>query len=264
MFEDVLRSFLEGKISLSETEQVILRRFYEKTEELFLDLERDKRQGFPEVIFAAGKTVDHVLSAVGKFLEKKGIAFVSNVDDEKKNAIKSRFGNHHIKEAGRLLVIKKEKNSLEKTIGTVGVITAGTSDVPFAEETSLILEELGVLVKKSYDAGVAGMHRPFYALKRTKDSDLLIVFAGMEGVLPSLIASATDLPVIAVPTPVGYGFGGNGIGALTTMLQSCVAGLLVVNIGNTVGAAAAAVRILRKIRGVQGGKSARDSGVNKE
>lgn len=153
-----------------------------------------------------------------------------------------------IKEAGRLVVLKRENTTLEKLNGKVGVITAGTSDVPFAEETSLILEELGVNVQKVYDAGVAGIHRSFYALSKTEDSDLLIVFAGMEGILPSLIASLTDLPVIAVPTPVGYGFGGEGLGALSTMLQTCVPGLVVVNIGNTVGAAAAAVRILRRIR----------------
>ncbi|ACB10153.1 nickel pincer cofactor biosynthesis protein LarB [Thermotoga sp. RQ2] len=248
MFEDVLRSLASGEITIQEAEEKILSKFFERTNELMLDMERDKRQGFPEIVFALGKTKEQTIAAVEKFLERKGIAFVSGLDEEKKRELKDRFSDYVIKEAGRLVVLKRENTTLEKLNGKVGVITAGTSDVPFAEETSLILEELGVSVQKVYDAGVAGIHRSFYALSKTKDSDLLIVFAGMEGILPSLIASLTDLPVIAVPTPVGYGFGGEGLGALSTMLQTCVPGLVVVNIGNTVGAAAAAVRILRRIR----------------
>ncbi|AJG41659.1 phosphoribosylaminoimidazole carboxylase [Thermotoga sp. RQ7] len=246
MFESILNALLKGEIALEEAEKKILETFYERTDELMLDLERERRQGFPEVVFASGKTTKHIILAVEKFLEKKGIAFVSHLDEEKKKVVKDRFREYEIKEAGRLLVVKKG-NFPERLDGTVGVITAGTSDVPFAEETSLILEELGVTVRKVYDAGVAGIHRSFYALKQVKDADLIMVFAGMEGILPSLVASLTDLPVIAVPTPIGYGHGGEGTGALTTMLQTCVPGLLVVNIGNTVGAAAAAVRILRRI-----------------
>jgi len=133
-------------------------------------------------------------------------------------------------------------------LGTVGLVTAGTSDIAYARECGLLLSELGAAVIEAFDAGAAGIHRPELSLRAVKDADVLIVFAGMEGVLPPLIASLTAQPVIAVPTPVGYGHGGAGEGALSTMLQTCVPGVLVVNIGNAVGAAAGAVRILRSQR----------------
>ncbi|HBF10998.1 MAG TPA: phosphoribosylaminoimidazole carboxylase, partial [Thermotoga neapolitana] len=175
MFEDVLRSLASGEITIQEAEEKILSKFFERTNELMLDMERDKRQGFPEIVFALGKTKEQTIAAVEKFLERKGIAFVSGLDEEKKRELKDRFFGYVIKEAGRLVVLKRENTTLEKLNGKVGVITAGTSDVPFAEETSLILEELGVNVQKVYDAGVAGIHRSFYALSKTEDSDLLIV-----------------------------------------------------------------------------------------
>ncbi len=101
----------------------------------------------------------------------------------------------------------------------MGIVTAGTADVPYAQETALILEELGFDLITAFDIGASGMHRPLLGLKKARDADLLIVFAGMDGVLPTLIASLTDLPLIAVPTPVGYGHGGQGEAALSTMLQ---------------------------------------------
>ena len=132
-------------------------------------------------------------------------------------------------------------------LGTVGVITAGTADVPLASECALLLEELGAQVIRAFDFGVSGIHRPFLGIRQTLEADVLVVFAGMDGILPTMIASLTELPVIAVPTPIGYGYGGAGETALRAMLQSCVPGLLVLNIGNSVGAAAAAVRILKAV-----------------
>jgi len=119
--------------------------------------------------------------------------------------------------------------------------------VPYAQECALLLEELGARVVRSFDAGVAGIHRPVMSLQKMQSASVLVVFAGMEGALPTVLASLTDLPVVAVPTPVGYGLGGRGEAALGTMLQSCSPGVTVVNIGNSVGAAAAAVRILRAV-----------------
>ncbi|NJE13154.1 nickel pincer cofactor biosynthesis protein LarB [Thermococcus sp. LS2] len=259
MLEELLKSYKRGELNEEEVKEKILKLFYEESESFLLDLEREKRIGFPEVIFAEGKMTEHLLSIVGKVLEKKDIVFISNVDSEKENALRERFSKFEIKKAGRLMAIRKGKH-IHRTLGTVGIITAGTSDIPYAEECALILEELGVRIIKSYDSGVAGIHRPFLSLKRMKEADLLIVFAGMEGVLPTLIASLTHLPIIAVPTPVGYGFGGKGEGALTTMLQSCVPGILVVNIGNTIGAAAGAIRILRAIRRDKIGEAGENKG----
>jgi len=245
--KEILKSYKSGEFNEEQVEEKILKLIYKEGESFLLDLERENRIGFPEVVLGEGKTPEHLIDIIEKILERKEIVFVSNVTQEQETIIREKFSNFEIKKAGRLITIKKS-NPNYKISGTVGIITAGTSDVPYAEECALILEELGVNVLKSYDAGVAGIHRPFLALKRMKKAELLIIFAGMEGVLPTLIASLTDLPIIAVPTPIGYGFGGQGTGALTTMLQTCVPGILVVNIGNSIGAAAGAVRILKAIR----------------
>ena len=253
MFKDILRSYKEGEFGEEEAGEKILKLFYEGKGEFLLDLEREKRIGFPEIIFGEGKTPEQLLNIAEKVLEKGEKIFISNVDCEKENALRGAFSRFEIEKAGRLVVIKKGRHTYEPS-GTVGIITAGTSDIPYAEECVLILEEFGAKVTKSYDSGVSGVHRPFLSLKRMKGAELLIVFAGMEGVLPTLVASLTDLLIIAVPTSIGYGFGGGGEGALTTMLQTCAPGILVVNIGNTIGAAAGAIRILRAIeRGRFGG-----------
>ncbi|MCD6570021.1 MAG: nickel pincer cofactor biosynthesis protein LarB [Deltaproteobacteria bacterium] len=247
MLKGLLESYKRGELSEEEVEEKVLRLFYEEGEGFLLDLHRAKRIGFPEVIFAPGKRPEHLIKIAEKILAKKEIVFISNINSEKENILRETFSGLKIEKAGRLIVIKK-RDHIHESLGTVGIITAGTSDTPYAGECSLILKKFGVRVIKSYDSGVSGIHRPLLSLKQVKNSDVLIVFAGMEGVLPTLIASLTELPVIAVPTPIGYGFGGEGKGALTTMLQTCVPGVLVVNIGNTVGAAAGAIRILRAIR----------------
>ncbi len=257
MFKEILELYKRGELSGQDAEEKILRLFYEEGEDFLLDLHRGKRIGFPEVIFAQGKTIEHLLGITEKILKKKGIVFISNIDSEKGNKLREAFPGLKIEKAGRVIVIKK-RDHIHEGLGTVGIITAGTSDIPYAKECSLILKELGAEVINSYDSGASGIHRPHLSLKKVRDSDVLIVFAGMEGVLPTLIASMTDLPVIAVPTPIGYGFGGEGKGALTTMLQTCVPGILVVNIGNTVGAAAGAIRVLRAIGRGRGGEAKQD------
>ncbi|MEA3222527.1 MAG: nickel pincer cofactor biosynthesis protein LarB [Thermodesulfobacteriota bacterium] len=257
MLKETLELYKRGRLSGQEAEERILRLFYEEGEDFLLDLHRGNRIGFPEVIFAQGKTIEHLLVITEKVLEKNDIVFISNIDHEGGNKLEEAFSGLKVEKAGRVIVIKK-RDHMQEGLGTVGVITAGTSDIPYAKECSLILKELGAEVINSYDTGASGVHRPHLSLKKVKDSDVLIVFAGMEGVLPTLIASMTDLPVIAVPTPIGYGFGGEGKGALTTMLQTCVPGVLVVNIGNTVGAAAGAVRVLRAIERGMGGEAKQD------
>jgi len=249
MFRKILKSYKRGELSEEEAGEEILKLFYEGGGDFLLDLHREKRLGFPEVILAEGKTAEPLLSIVEKVLEKGERIFISNIDSEKENMLRDAFSRFEIRKAGRLMVIKRGGHTCEPC-GTVGIITAGTSDIPYAEECILILEELGAKVTKSYDSGISGIHRLFLSLKRTRGAELLIVFAGMEGALPTLIAALTDLLVIAVPTPIGNGIGGKGEGALTTMLQTCVPGVLVVNIGNTVGAAAGAIKILRAIRKV--------------
>jgi hypothetical protein len=199
------------------------------------------------VIYAEGKTMDQLLLITRNLFERNGHVFISTLDDAKEGMLADAFPGAEVKKAGRLLVIKNRDLEHQES-GCVGIITAGTADAPYAVETALILEEMGAEVIRAFDFGASGVHRPLLGLKKAHGADILIIFAGMDGVLPTLMASLTDQPIIAVPTPVGYGFGGNGIAALSTMLQCCVPGVTVVNIGNTVGAAGSAIRILKAMK----------------
>ena len=245
--QEILAAVRRGVLTETEAETRIMKLLYERGEDFLLDLHREKRIGFPEVVYAAGKSVPQLLAIAAAILEEKGAVFVSGLDDERESALRGRFPDRILRQAGRVLVIRADAE-VPAPLGTVGLVTAGTSDIPYARECGLILSELGAQVVEAFDAGAAGMHRPELGLRKVRHADVLIVFAGMEGVLPPLIASLTPQPVIAVPTPIGYGHGGLGEGALCTMLQTCVPGVLVVNIGNAVGAAAGAVRILKAIR----------------
>ena len=250
--QEILAAVRWGDLTEAEAETRIMALLYEQSEDFLLDLHREKRIGFPEVVYAAGKSVPQLLAIAAAILEEKGAVFVSGLDDERESALRGRFPDRILRQAGRVLVIRADAE-VPAPLGTVGLVTAGTSDIPYARECGLILSELGAQVVEAFDAGAAGMHRPELGLRKVRHADVLIVFAGMEGVLPPLIASLTPQPVIAVPTPIGYGHGGLGEGALCTMLQTCVPGVLVVNIGNAVGAAAGAVRILKAMRKGGGG-----------
>jgi len=245
--QEILAAVRWGDLTEAEAETRIMALLYEQSEDFLLDLHREKRIGFPEVVYAAGKSVPQLLAIAAAILEEKGAVFVSGLDDERESALRGRFPDRILRQAGRVLVIRADAE-VPAPLGTVGLVTAGTSDIPYARECGLILSELGAQVVEAFDAGAAGMHRPELGLRKVRHADVLIVFAGMEGVLPPLIASLTPQPVIAVPTPIGYGHGGLGEGALCTMLQTCVPGVLVVNIGNAVGAAAGAVRILKAMQ----------------
>lgn len=247
MIRELLEKVSRGEIKIEDAQEDIVQALYEQGEDFLLDLHRHRRIGFPEVIYARGKSVDQVLRIVRSFLDKSGRAFVSLIDDEMDDAVRQAFPTSRIIRAGSLMAVAVSEVHREH-LGTVGVLTAGTADTPHAGECALLLEEIGASVIRAFDFGVSGLHRPFLGIRKTQDADVLIVFAGMDGILPTMIASLTDKPVIAVPTPIGYGLGGGGDTALRAMLQSCVPGLVVLNIGNSVGAAAAAVRILRTIR----------------
>ncbi|MFW6056654.1 MAG: nickel pincer cofactor biosynthesis protein LarB [Chloroflexota bacterium] len=243
MFDDILNAFKQGDIDETEAGARILEMFYEGRERFLLDMEREKRLGFPEIIYAEGKQLGDLLDIVARMVESKGRAFAASLTPDQEQALTERFHAQSVKAGGRLMVIGAIPKP--ESLGTIGIITAGTSDIPYADECALLLEELGVTVINAHDCGVAGIHRPLMSLQRMGGAQAFVVFAGMEGALPTVLASLTDLPVVAVPTPVGYGFGAGGQAALATMLQSCSPGVTVVNIGNSVGAAAAAIRILR-------------------
>jgi hypothetical protein len=241
--KDILDEYAAGTIDAEEAKQRLIKAFYTHGEEFLLDLHRQERLGFPEVVLAESKTVEQVIQITRQILKTTGQVCISNMLPEQAEALQRAFKDHPMSIAGRLMTIGPAASGL----GTVGIITAGTSDIPYARECALVLEFLGAKVMTIYDAGVAGIHRPFVSLKEMHQAQVIIVLAGMEGALPTLIASITDKPIIAVPTAVGYGIGGKGIGAMISMLQSCAPGVLVVNIGNIIGAAAGAVRILRAL-----------------
>lgn len=251
----VLKAYGEGEMDAAAAEEKILGLVYAEGTELLIDVHRHSRLGFPEVVYAPGKSREQVLEAASALLEHDGRAFVWGADDETVDALAGAPGAAETRRAHRLVLLKRRTTRAHKAAGTVGLITAGASDVPYASETRLILEELGCATAYAFDMGASGMHRPLIGIKRASGADVLVVYAGMDGVLPTLVASLTDKPVIAVPTPVGYGEGGLGRAALGTMLQCCVPGVVVVNIGNTVGAAAAALRILNALRTKTHGKT---------
>ncbi|MCK4491869.1 MAG: nickel pincer cofactor biosynthesis protein LarB, partial [Candidatus Altiarchaeales archaeon] len=201
----------------------------------------------PEIVLGSGKTAEDLRETVRIFLADSGRVMVTRIDGDVARDILShidgrKFTTCH-SEKGRVLVIRR-KNYRIKKIGTVGIITAGTSDIAVAEEARVLAEELGCEVLREYDVGIAGIHRLFPAIEGMKKASALIVIAGMEGALPSVVSGLVDVPVIGVPSSVGYGVGAGGKTALFTMLNSCTP-LAVVNIDNGCGAAVLAHQILR-------------------
>lgn len=249
MIRDILEKATSGEISLEEAERRLRMLCIEEVEGLAkLDVNRDIRKGIPEVVFAEGKEVEELKKIVEHMLESSGRALVSRVSDEQIEALEKAAFPHstiEVDKKARFTIIKRRSFKQQQTGGKVGVITAGTSDIPTAQQAKIIAEEMGCQVYTAHDVGVAGIHRVFPSLMEMlkQDVDALVVVAGMEGALPSIVAGLVDLPVIGVPTSQGYGLGGGGKGALVTMLQSCSLGITVVNIDNGLAAGAAAALI---------------------
>jgi pyridinium-3,5-biscarboxylic acid mononucleotide synthase len=216
------------------------------------DLGREHRKGVPEVVLAQGKRYEDVVAIARRFVDQAGRVIISRVDETLVGALRAEFASEVVSEhhPSRTIVIRCQGYQVRRTGGRVGVITAGTSDVPVAEEAHIVAEEMGCETFAVFDVGVAGIHRlfgPLQSLLTDAQVDVLIVAAGMDGALPSVVAGLVDVPVIGLPTPVGYGVGGKGLGALISMLQTCSPGLTVVNIGNGVGAGASAALIANRI-----------------
>ena len=195
-----------------------------------------------------------VIEITKKFLQSKQFAIISRYNEDQKILIEKTFEKAEnydldINDLGKILVIKEKSYEFPKKGGIVGIITAGSSDIPIAIEAEVIAEAMGCKVITTYDVGIAGIHRIFTPLSEMikKGVHIIIVCAGMEGTLPGLVAALVDVPVVGVPISSGYGMGEKGKGALITMLQSCSPGLLVVNIDNGFGAGASAAMIANKI-----------------
>jgi NCAIR mutase (PurE)-related protein len=218
-----------------------------------LDLGRHLRKGVPEVVYAPRKTDAALAAIVGCFLADRGLALVSRLDPERCAALEAAVAA----EARPRVSYRPDTGIFEAVMpwyrgpepsGFVGILTAGTSDIPVAEEAALVARHMGCRVESAYDVGVAGVHRLLEPLAAMigGGADVLVVAAGMEGALPSVVAGLVDVPVIGLPTSTGYGLGGDGTAAILSILQSCSPGLLAVNIDNGVGAGAAAGLIARR------------------
>ncbi len=206
-----------------------------------VDTHRALRKGFPEVIFGAGKTPAQVLQIATRLLEREQNVLATRVTAEHARVLRKKFKRAVYHELARCATI--ERKPLPKRPGTIAVLCAGTSDLPVAEEAAVTAEIMGNRVERVNDVGVAGVHRLFNRLDTIQSANVVVVVAGMEGALPSVVAGLVSRPVIAVPTSVGYGASFGGLAALLGMLNSCASGLTVVNIDNGFGAGYAASQI---------------------
>ncbi|HEU5200432.1 MAG TPA: nickel pincer cofactor biosynthesis protein LarB [Ktedonobacterales bacterium] len=220
-------------------------------DETHLDFGREQRKGIPEVILAENKTDTQVLSIAHAFIQTTGRALISRMRPELFGRVHEVFAECDLtlREPARAAAIYRRGYAPPQTGGRVGLISAGTADIPVAEEARLIAEAMGCVVSPLYDVGVAGLHRLLQPLRLMLEQsvDAIIVAAGMDGALPSVVSGLVDVPVIGLPTSVGYGLGGKGVAALLSMLQTCAPGLTVVNIDNGVGAGSTAALIANRV-----------------
>lgn len=208
-----------------------------------LDTDRERRTGMAEVIFSPGKTTDHLRSLIERSLLHHGSVLVTRLDEDRGSSLLETFEDLQYNPSSRILATPP----VPPTHPVVAVVCAGTSDLPVAEEAAETLEHFGHEVDRITDVGVAGIHRLFGVLDRLKRARAVIVVAGMEGALPSVVAGLVSRPVVAVPTSVGYGASFGGVAALLGMLNACSGGIGVVNIDNGFGAATLAHRIARDV-----------------
>jgi NCAIR mutase (PurE)-related protein len=197
-----------------------------------IDLHRAKRKGFPEVVFCQGKTKKQILTIAAEIRRANDVVMLTRVNDDVGRALRRKFPKGKYSVAARIF----HMGELRKKKGLISVLTGGTADIPVAEEAAVTAEIMGSKVQRIYDVGVAGVHRLLAFREKIEGSRVLIVVAGMDGVLPSVAGGLFSKPIIAVPTSVGYGLNLQGITPLLTMLNSCAPGVAVVNIDNGFGA----------------------------
>jgi hypothetical protein len=207
-----------------------------------IDHHRGIRQGFPEVIFGGGKTPEQILAIAERISARDGKVLITRADAATLDAVRQRWPGARLNALGRTALVPEPNAQFSG--GPALIVTAGTSDLPVAEEAAETLHAAGVCVERLTDVGVAGIHRLLSQSEALQRAAAIIVVAGMDGALPSVVGGLVARPVVAVPTSVGYGASFGGLAALLTMLNSCAAGIVVVNIDNGFGAALAVVRLL--------------------
>jgi hypothetical protein len=231
--EQLAKQLLDGTLPLDAFVQAVARPLSAEFDEVTLDLDRHRRCGFPEVVYGEGKNVETIERIFRRLLDEGVDGFATRVDAEKAAHLLTAFSTGHYNEWARTFRVRRVADDAEaaaKTTGRVAVITAGSSDLPVAEEARETLDWMGVEVTMIHDVGVAGPHRLPAHLDTLDGLDAVIVVAGMEGALPSVVGGWVDCPVVAVPTSVGYGASFGGVAALLGMLNSCASNVTVVNI----------------------------------
>jgi len=236
MIEEILRSYREGEVDLESAKERLKRFVYESLGFATIDHHRTLRHGIPEVVYGEYKTREEITGIVGKIHEKSGRVLVTRISPDKAGFVLSRFPGGRYYEKGMVLTIGTPVPP-DETLPPVLVISAGTSDGGIAEEAFVTAEFFGNRVAEMRDVGVAGIHRITDRMDLIESAGIIIVVAGMEGALPSVVAGLSGKPVVAVPTSVGYGASFGGVAPLLGMLNSCAPGVVVVNIDNGFGAA---------------------------
>ena len=240
--KEILQKVQSGELSVEEAQQLFRRQPFEEMGYAKLDTHRKIRSGFAEVIFCSGKADEHLLQIFGRLYEQDQEVFGTRATKDQYELIKSRYPMADYDPVTR--IIKIEKSGKERR-GRIAVCSAGTADIPVAEEAAQTAEYFGTKVERIYDVGVSGLHRLLSQLDTIQQANCIVAVAGMEGALASVLGGLVDKPVIAVPTSVGYGASMHGLSALLTMINSCANGIAVVNIDNGYGAGYMAAQINR-------------------
>ena len=242
---NLLESIADGRMSAREGADKLQHIAYEDITYAHVDHHRSLRKGFPEVIFGEGKTADQIAGIMEKMTDQENIILVTRTSQKKADIVLQRFPNAVYHADARMIVLQLNPVP-DRGRGLILIISAGTSDIPVAREAYLTARAMGNTVETVFDVGVAGIHRLLTHQALIDRAEVLIVVAGMEGALPSVVAGMVDRPVIAVPTSVGYGVNLGGLTALFAMLNSCSSNVAVVNIDNGFGAGYMAAMINRE------------------
>lgn len=239
---DILEKVKSGEITVEDAESYFRREPFEEMGYAKLDTHRKLRSGFAEVIFCSGKSDEHLLQIFGRLYEEDGEVLGTRATREQYELIRTKYPQVVYDSISHIIKIEKQD---KKYVGKIAVCSAGTADIPVAEEAAQTAEYFGSKVERIYDIGVSGLHRMLYKLDTIQSANCVVAVAGMEGALASVLGGLVDKPVIAVPTSIGYGASMHGLSALLTMINSCANGIAVVNIDNGYGAGYMATQINR-------------------
>ena len=242
--ERLLSLYKSGELERREAAERIKNLHYEDIGYAKVDHSRSTRQGFPEVVFGAGKTRAQIVGIVERLAQRSPNVIVTHTDEGTFGEVRNIVTEAEWHESARLIRIQRDATELG--VGVIATVTAGTSDIPVAEEAALTAEAMGNRVERTWDVGVAGIHRVLAERALLQRARVIIVAAGMEGALPSVVGGLVNVPVVAIPTSIGYGASFGGVAALLGMLNSCSSNVTVVNIDNGFGAGFVASLINRK------------------